>query len=158
MNLSEQTGIELEQLRTDLVCAYHVLDLEGQGSGLGGHVTARVQGEDAFWTHPFGIAFEEVRVDDLIKLDFNLNLQAGSGRVNPTLIFHSRIYQARPDVRCVVHTHADSVTALTTATNTRDRWATLKRRAERVQPALSRPLCSRSAKPNLPSQIDPART
>ena len=113
MNIAEQNQIEAEQLRTDLVCAYHVLDLEGQGSGLGGHVTARVPGEDAFWSHPFGLAFEEVTVDDLLKLDFNLKLQSGSGRVNPTLIFHSRIYQARPDVRCVVHTHADHVTALT---------------------------------------------
>ena len=113
MNIVEQKQIEAEQLRTDLVCAYHVLDLEGQGSGLGGHVTARVPGEDAFWSHPFGLAFEEVKVDDLIKLDFNLNQLDGPGRVNPTLIFHSRIYQARPDVRCVVHTHADHVTALT---------------------------------------------
>ena len=95
MNIAEQNQIEAEQLRTDLVCAYHVLDLEGQGSGLGGHVTARVGGEEAFWSHPFGLAFEEVTVADLIKLDFELNKLEGNGRVNPTLIFHSRIYQAR---------------------------------------------------------------
>lgn len=113
MNAAEQRQIEAAQWRADLVCAYHVLDLEGQGSGLGGHVTARVAGEDAFWSHPFGLAFDEVTVDDLIKLDFKLNRLEGDGRVNPTLIFHSRIYQARPEVSCVVHTHADHVTALT---------------------------------------------
>lgn len=117
MNAAEQKLIEVEQRRADLVYAYHVLDLEGQGSGLGGHVTARVParvpGEDAFWSHPFGLAFEEVTLGDLLKLDFKLNRLEGSGRVNPTLIFHSRIYQTRPDVNCVVHTHANHVTALT---------------------------------------------
>ena len=37
----------------DLLCAYHVLDLDGQGSGLGGHVSARATGEEAFWCHAF---------------------------------------------------------------------------------------------------------
>lgn len=97
----------------DLLCAYHVLDMEGQGSGLGGHVSARVPGEAAFWCHAWGLAFEEVTPDDLIKVDFSLNKLAGRGKVNPTLIFHARIYAARPDVACVVHTHADHVTALT---------------------------------------------
>lgn len=102
-----------DALRLDLLCAYHVLDLEGQGSGLGGHVTARVPGENAFWCHAWGLAFDEVVIDDLIKLDFGLNKLAGHGKVNPTLIFHARIYAARPDVASVVHTHADHVTALT---------------------------------------------
>ena len=60
-------SVQDDALRLDLLCAYHVLDMEGQGSG----------------------------------------------KVNPTLIFHARIYAARPDVVCVVHTHADHVTALT---------------------------------------------
>ena len=100
-------------LRLNLLCAYHVLDLDGQGSGLGGHVSARATGEEAFWCHAFGLAFDEVTQEDLIKLDFRLNKLAGSGKANPTLIFHARIYAARPDVQCIVHTHADHVTALT---------------------------------------------
>ena len=106
-------GITEASVRLDLLCAYHVLDLDGQGSGLGGHVSVRAAGEEAFWCHAFGLAFDEVTEDDLIKLDFKLNKLAGTGKVNPTLIFHARIYAARSDVQCVVHTHADHVTALT---------------------------------------------
>ena len=105
-------------IRADLVCAYHVLDLDGQGSGLGGHVTARVPGTETFLCHGFGLAFDDVGPDDLLHVNFALELLAGCGKVNPTLTFHSAIYRARPDVRCIVHTHADHVVALT-ATGTR---------------------------------------
>jgi L-fuculose-phosphate aldolase len=110
------TGIE--RLRADLVCAFHVLDLDGQGSGLGGHVTARVPGTETFLCHGFGLAFDEVGPDDLLHASFALDLLAGRGKVNPTLTFHGAIYRARPDVGCIVHTHADHVVALT-ATGTR---------------------------------------
>jgi L-fuculose-phosphate aldolase len=103
----------LERLREDLLCAYHVLDLDGQGSGLGGHVSARLPGASTFWCHAWGLAFDEVGIDDLLEVDFALNRRQGRGKVNPTLIFHSRIYAARPEVNCVVHTHADHATVLT---------------------------------------------
>lgn len=106
------------KLAADLVCAFHVLDLDGQGSGLGGHVTARVPGTETFLCHGFGLAFDDVGPDDLLQVNFALELLAGHGKVNPTLTFHSAIYRARPDVRCIVHTHADHVVALT-ATGTR---------------------------------------
>ncbi len=99
----------------DLVCAFHVLDLDGQGSGLGGHVTARVPGTETFLCHGFGLAFDEVGQDDLLHVTFGLERLAGRGKVNPTLTFHSALYRARPDVGCVVHTHADHLVALTAA-------------------------------------------
>jgi L-fuculose-phosphate aldolase len=106
-------SIALAKLRADLVCAFHVLDLDGQGSGLGGHVTARVPGTETFLCHGWGLAFDEVGADDLLHVGFGLERLEGRGKVNPTLTFHSEIYRARPDVGCVVHTHADHVVALT---------------------------------------------
>ena len=89
------------RLRADLVCAFHVLDLDGQGSGIGGHVTARVPGTESFLCHGFGLAFDEVGIDDLVHASFALERLAGRGKVNPTLTFHTAIYRARPDVGCV---------------------------------------------------------
>ncbi len=101
------------RLAADLVCAFHVLDLDGQGSGLGGHVTARVPGTETFLCHGWGLAFDEVGPDDLLHASFALERLAGRGKVNPTLAFHSEIYRAQLGVGCVVHTHADHVVALT---------------------------------------------
>jgi L-fuculose-phosphate aldolase len=100
-------------LQNDVVAACHVLDLDGQGSGLGGHVTAREPGARTFWCHGFGLAFDEVGADDLLHVDFGLHRLEGRWPVNPTLAFHAAIYAARPDVNAIVHTHADHVTALT---------------------------------------------
>ena len=99
-------------LRADLVSAYHVLDHDGQGSGLGGHVTARESQAGSFYCHAFGLAFDEVTDTDLLHLDFSLERLSGRGRINPTLLIHSRIYEARPEVHCIVHTHASHVVAL----------------------------------------------
>lgn len=99
-------------LRDDLLHAYHILDADGQSSGIAGHLTARLPGADRFWSHPWGVGFDEVRADGLVEADLDLRTLRGEGRVNPTLHIHTRIYRARPDVTCIVHTHGKSALAL----------------------------------------------
>lgn len=106
-------GLDAEaRLRDDLLHAYHILDADGQSSGIAGHLTARLPGADRFWSHQWGVGFDEVRADGLIEADFDLRTLRGGGRVNPTLHIHTRIYRARPDVTCIVHTHGKSALAL----------------------------------------------
>jgi len=100
------------QLRNDLLHAYHILDADGQASGIAGHLTARLPGADRFWSHRWGMGFDEVRADGLIEADFDLRTRQGEGRVNPTLHIHTRIYAARPDVTCIIHTHGKASVAL----------------------------------------------
>jgi L-fuculose-phosphate aldolase len=102
-------------LRRDLLHAYHILDADGQASGIAGHLTARLPGADRFWSHRWGVGFDEVRADGLIEADFDLRTLRGKGRVNPTLHIHTRIYLARPDVGCIVHTHGKAGVALACA-------------------------------------------
>jgi L-fuculose-phosphate aldolase len=99
-------------LKQDLLHAYHILDADGQASGIAGHLTARLPGADRFWSHQWGVGFDEVRADGLIEADFDLKTTRGSGRVNPTLHIHTRIYRARPDVTCIIHTHGKAGVAL----------------------------------------------
>lgn len=99
-------------LKQDLLHAYHILDADGQASGIAGHLTARLPGADRFWSHQWGVGFDEVRADGLIEADFNLDTTRGTGRVNPTLHIHTRIYRARPDVTCIIHTHGKAGVAL----------------------------------------------
>lgn len=103
---------ELDSLRRDLLHAYHVLDADGQSSGIAGHLTARLPGARTFWSHRWGLGFDEVTADDLIEADFELATISGDGRVNPTLNIHTQIYEARPDVGCIIHTHGKNALAL----------------------------------------------
>lgn len=105
---------ELAALRRDLVLGYHVLDLDGQASGIAGHLSARLPGAGTFWSHRYGVTFGEVGGHDLVEADFELNALRGSGAVNPTMHLHTRIYLARPDLNAIVHTHGRNVLALTT--------------------------------------------
>lgn len=101
-----------EALRHDLILGYHILDHDGQSSGIAGHLTARLPGAQTFWTHRWGCGFGEVSVAELQEVDFELKRLSGPDPVNPTLHIHTRIYHARPDVNCIVHTHGRNVMVL----------------------------------------------
>ncbi|HEY5607645.1 MAG TPA: class II aldolase/adducin family protein [Alphaproteobacteria bacterium] len=103
-------------LRQDLLYAFHVMDLSGQPSGLGAHITARLPGAETFFFHIHNFGFGEVTPAHIHESDFELNVLSGAGvDINPTLHIHTRIYLARPDITCIVHTHAKHVIALSAA-------------------------------------------
>lgn len=101
-------------LLQDLLCGFHLMDLTGQPSGIGSHMTARVPGTETFFFHIHNFGFGEVTPDLIHEADFDLNVLSGDGTadINPTLHIHTRIYLARPDITCIVHTHAKHVAAL----------------------------------------------
>lgn len=103
----------LAKLRQDLLFAFHVVDMLGQPSGMGAHLTARLPGASTFLFHVHNFGFGEVTPDLIHEADFELNVLSGEYiDINPTLHIHTRIYSARPDVTCILHTHAKHVTAL----------------------------------------------
>lgn len=100
-------------LRQQLLFAFHMVDMLGQPSGMGSHLTARLPGADTFYFHVHNFGFGEVTPDLIHEADFELNVLSGENvDVNPTLHIHTQIYTARPDVTCILHTHAKHVTAL----------------------------------------------
>lgn len=101
------------KIRQELLFAFHVVDMLGQPSGMGSHLTARLPGADTFFFHVHNFGFGEVTPDLIHEADFELNVLSGENvDVNPTLHIHTQIYTARPDVTCILHTHAKHVTAL----------------------------------------------
>ena len=101
------------RLRSELLHAFHIIDLSGQPSGMGAHMTARTPAGDSMLFHIHNYGFGEVTPDHIHECDFELNLLGDEEvAVNPTLHIHTRIYKARPDINCIVHTHAKHVTAL----------------------------------------------
>ncbi len=100
-------------LKREILLAFHILDLNGQNSGIAGHLTAREPGGESFWCHGYGQGFDEVRAADLHHADLELRLLEGRDRISPSLTIHSAIYRARADVACVIHTHDLDAVALT---------------------------------------------
>ena len=106
-------GDAAAKLRQQLLFAFHIVDLLGQPSGMGAHLTARLPGAETFLFHVHNFGFGEVTPDLIHEADFELNVLSGEDvDINPTLHIHTRIYTARPDVTCILHTHAKHVTAL----------------------------------------------
>ncbi|MGH9059925.1 MAG: aldolase, partial [Acidimicrobiales bacterium] len=84
----------------------------GHDSGLAGQITARAEAPGTYYTQRLGLGFDEITEDNLLLVDEDLNVVEGDGMANPANRFHSWIYRARPDVRCIVHTHAFHAAAL----------------------------------------------
>jgi L-fuculose-phosphate aldolase len=84
----------------------------GHDSGLSGQISARSEKEGTYYTQRMGLGFDEITPENLLIVDEDLNVIDGSGMPNPANRFHSWLYRARPDINCIVHTHAPYVSAL----------------------------------------------
>jgi ribulose-5-phosphate 4-epimerase/fuculose-1-phosphate aldolase len=72
------------------------------------HTTVRVPGpEHHFLINPYGFRFDEVRASNLVKVEMDGRIIGDQNQeINPAgFVIHSAIHMARPDVRCVMHTH-----------------------------------------------------
>lgn len=91
--------------------ACRMLFRNGHNSGLSGQITAKVD-EDTYITQALGLGFDEICVSNLLTVNSDLKVLEGAGLPNPANRFHSWIYDSRADVGCILHTHAQSVSAL----------------------------------------------
>jgi L-fuculose-phosphate aldolase len=98
-------------VREKVALTCRILSDAGHDSGLAGQITARM-GPDAFLTQRLGLGFDEIAVSNLLTVDGDLEVMEGDGMPNPANRFHCWIYRARPDVHCIVHTHAAFASAL----------------------------------------------
>jgi L-fuculose-phosphate aldolase len=106
------SGLTIRQ-KVALTC--RVLFDAGHGSGLAGQITARAEQPGTYYTQRLGLGFDEITAVNLLVVDEDLNVLDGpnvNGMPNPANRFHSWIYRARPDVQCIVHTHAFHAAAL----------------------------------------------
>lgn len=99
-------------IRERLALTCRILFSRGHDSGLAGQITARMDDGTVFLTQQWGLGFDEITASNLLTVDGDLNVLNGSGMPNPANRFHTWIYRARPDVRCIIHTHPTQVSAL----------------------------------------------
>src|SRR5262245_10746455 len=102
---------DLDDIRFKIAATRRMLYREGCDSNVGGHVSARAIGEDAFYATGFEY-FDQTTPARVPKLDLELRVLEGEMPFSPALNFHARIYQLRPDVNAVVHLHSHHLSVL----------------------------------------------
>ena len=108
--VQEVNGISADEwdLRVQLAAAYRMIDHFGWSELIWTHTTARIPGAgDHFLINPYGYRFDEMCASNLVKVDRHGNIVGDQApEINPAgFVIHSAIHMARPDVRCVMHTH-----------------------------------------------------
>jgi len=121
-----RSGDELSHLK-DLVARANRILFHEKLADYHGHVSARVPGTRTMMIKPFLVSLERVRAGDILVLDmdeYHAFLQTRSGESKKSspmsmapreTILHLAIYEARPDVQSVVHTHQPLATAFSIA-------------------------------------------
>jgi L-fuculose-phosphate aldolase len=109
--------MDTNDIRFKIAASRRILARNHCESAVAGHVSARAEGEDAFWVSPFEY-FDETLPDRVVKSNFDLQLLEGDWEPSPAIKFHAGIYRARPDVKSVIHTHSHYVSVLATTHET----------------------------------------
>jgi ribulose-5-phosphate 4-epimerase/fuculose-1-phosphate aldolase len=94
--------------RVDLAACYRLVARYGWDDLIFTHITAKIPGTDNhFLINPYGMLFEEITASSLVKINLaGEKLDDNPHPVNPAgFVIHSAIHAARPDAKCVLHTH-----------------------------------------------------
>ena len=103
-----------KQVRVDLATAYQLAYLKNWDDGIYTHISAAIPGEKgAYLLNQFGLRFNEVTPQNLVKVNVEGKILSGDGPVNQTgFAIHGAVHAARLDAHCVFHLHVDSVIAV----------------------------------------------
>jgi L-fuculose-phosphate aldolase len=107
------TTIEDVALRDSIIHAVRALDTSGLNRGSTGNLSVRATAgkQPGMLITPTGMGAADMQAQDLVWLGFD-GSHAGLWQPSSEWHFHQAIYQARPDVQAVVHTHSVHAAAL----------------------------------------------
>jgi L-fuculose-phosphate aldolase len=92
------------------------MNAEGINQGTSGNVSVRVTcgGTNGFLITPSGVAYEQIRPEDIVFVDLRRDGSGYYGEHLPSSEWrmHRDVYLAFPDARAVVHTHSPFATAI----------------------------------------------
>jgi|SRR5271169_645235 len=100
-------------IKEKLIAAGKVLVGEGQDDFTRGHISFRLPDDPGrFFMKAHSIGLDEITMANLLTIDLEGNVVAGTARRHSEVYIHSEILKVRPDVNCVIHTHPTYSTAL----------------------------------------------
>jgi L-fuculose-phosphate aldolase len=102
-----------DDIKQRLISAGKVLVAEGQDDFTRGHISVRLPDNPAlFFMKPHSLGLDEITMENILTIDLDGKVVAGTSRRHSEVYIHSEIFKARPDVNCVLHTHPTYATAL----------------------------------------------
>ncbi len=104
----------MNKIKQDLAYAYQILAHLKMDDHTYTHLSARAMEEEQYYIYPFGLRFEEVRADNLLKVSLDGKIIEGKEyQYNKTgYVIHGNIYKHRPDIKAVFHLHTPASVAV----------------------------------------------
>jgi ribulose-5-phosphate 4-epimerase/fuculose-1-phosphate aldolase len=109
-SIKDQVSPEEWQARVDLAACYRLVDAYEMTDLIYNHITARIPGsDDHLLINLYGLLYKEITASSLVKIDVEGNIvwkpDTDYGINKSGYVIHGAIHTARPDVKCVLHTH-----------------------------------------------------
>lgn len=102
-----------DEAKQKLIVSGRILEKNGHGDMTRGHLSVRVPGQPGlFFMKAHSIGLDEITLDNILTIDLDGNVVAGSARRHSEVFIHSEIYRARTDIESVIHSHSPHIVAL----------------------------------------------
>ena len=108
-SVKDQVSPEEWQARVELAACYRLTDQYGMTDLIYNHITARIPGTEHLLINLYGLLYKEITASSLVKIDVEGEIIAKPdtdyGINKSGYVIHGAIHKARPEVKCVLHTH-----------------------------------------------------
>jgi ribulose-5-phosphate 4-epimerase/fuculose-1-phosphate aldolase len=109
-SMKDEVTAEEWQTRVELAACYRLVDRYGMSDLSYNHITARIPGTaDHLLINLYGLLYKEITASSLVKIDLDGEIlwkpQTDYGINKSGYVIHGCIHRARPEVKCVIHTH-----------------------------------------------------
>src|SRR5689334_22554430 len=103
---------EFDRYKEEVVNTCHVLLQRGYLKATEGNISTRVKGRDAFTITPSNYDYGKMKAEDICILDYEAKQIEARMRPSIESGMHAGVYQTRPDVHSIIHTHQPYASAL----------------------------------------------
>ena len=108
-SVKDQVSPEEWQARVELAACYRLVDQYEMTDLIYNHITARIPGTEHLLINLYGLLYKEITASSLVKIDVEGEIIAKPdtdyGINKSGYVIHGAIHKARPEVKCVLHTH-----------------------------------------------------
>jgi ribulose-5-phosphate 4-epimerase/fuculose-1-phosphate aldolase len=103
---------QYQPYKQQVVDTCHILLERGYLKATEGNISARISGQNSFAITPSNYDYAKMQADDICILDFDMQRLEGEMKPSVESGMHAGVYQTRPDVHCIIHTHQPYASAL----------------------------------------------